>query len=252
MKKTRQITITTFWLDWLLFPLVLVAAWLTLQWALSDMNQASNLETWGTMPNWMVSTPLLITAASWVIIGLGMLIREEYWEFQMIRSGVIGWSICGFIGAGLIVLGYMQVNNNLGVSGILNLIGLLLMSLLTVVPAWIDHSSTDKVIRSARVWFILLAIGVGCLMAGMMFGFPYNFTRFPLVIGAFLFFGLGLTEITFRKTSFPWLLRLFQFNIGGREYHDQFPESTAWRIIGFVKVLVGVAIVAMLAIISFT
>lgn len=252
MKKTSKITITTFWLDWLLFPFVLVAAWLTLQWALSDMSQASNLGTWGAMPNWVVSTPLLIAAASWVIIGLGMLIKEEYWEFQMIRSGVISWSICGFIGAGLILLGYMQVNNSFGVSGVLNLIGLVLISLLIIVPAWIDHSSMNKVIRSARVWFILLGISVGCLMAGMMFGFSYNFTRFPLVISAFLFFGLGLTEITFRKTSFPWLLRLFRFDIGGREYHDQFPESTAWRIIGLVKVLVGVAIAAMLAIILFS
>jgi len=204
------------------------------------------------MPNWVVSIPLLITAASWVIIGLGMLVREEYWEFQMIRSGLISWSICGFMGAGLILLGYMQVTNSFGVSGVLDLMGLLLMSLLIVVPAWIDHSSVGKVIRSARVWFILLTMSVGCLMAGMMFGFPYNFTRFPLVIGAFLFFGLGLTEITFRKTSFPWLLRLFQFDIGGRGYHDRFPESTAWRIIGLVKVLVGIGIAAMLAIILFT
>jgi len=29
MKKTKKITITTFWLDWLLFPIVIVAAWLT-------------------------------------------------------------------------------------------------------------------------------------------------------------------------------------------------------------------------------
>jgi len=252
MKKTGKITITTFWLDWLFFPFVLVAAWLTLLWAFSDMSQASNLETWGAMPNWIVSIPLLVTAASWVIIGLGMLIREEYWEFQMIRIGVFSWSICGFIGAGLILLGYMQVNNSFGVSGVLNLIGLLLISLLIVVPAWIGHSSMDKVICSAHVWFMLLAVSVGCLMAGMMFGFPYNFSRFPLVIGAFLFFGLGLTEITFRKTSFPWLLRLFQFGIGGREYHDQFPESATWRIIGLVKVLVGMMIVAMLAIILFT
>lgn len=251
MKKTSKITITTFWLDWLLFPIVLVAAGLTLQWALSDMSQASNLETWGVMPNWIVSTPLLLSTAAWVIIGLGMLVREEYWEFQMIRIGLISWSICGFMGAGLILLGYTQVNNSFGFSGVLDLIGLLLISLLIVVPAWIDHSSTDKVIRSARVWFVLLAISVGCLMAGMMFGFSYNFTRFPLVIGAFLFFGLGLTEINFRKTSFPWLLRLFQFDIGGREYHDNFPESTTWCIIGLIKVLLGIAITAMLALILF-
>jgi len=67
----------------------------------------------------------------------------------------------------------------------------------------------------------------------------------------FLSRGLGLTEITFRETSFPRLLRLFQFDIGGREYPDNFPESGAWRLIGLVKVLLGIATTAMLAIILF-
>jgi hypothetical protein len=251
MKKTKKITITTFWLDWLLFPIVLVAAWLTLQWAFSDVSQASSLGTWSAMPIWIVSTPLLITAASWVIIGLGMLIKEEYWEFQMIRIGLIGWAVCGFVGAGLIILGYQEADQ-FGLAGVLDLIGLVLISLSIIMPAWVDHSFVDKVVRSAHAWDTLLTISVGCLILGMVWGFPYSFPRFPLVIGAFFFFGLGLTEITFRKTSFPWLLRLFQFHIGGREYHDHFPESSGWRIIGLVKALVGTAIAVVLIIVSVT
>ena len=33
MKKPERITITSFWLDWLLLPIMLGAGWLTLRWA---------------------------------------------------------------------------------------------------------------------------------------------------------------------------------------------------------------------------
>ena len=250
MKRPDTFTITTFWLDWLLFPIVLGAVWLTLRWALADMSQASNLGTWGAMPAWVVSIPLFLTAAGWVIIGLGMLIKEEYWEFRMISSGLIIWALCCLIGAGLILLGFLQGDSDFGVAGLLNLIGLVLMALVIVLPACVDHSPIDKVIRVARLWFVLLAVSVGCLMGGMLLGYPYNFPRFPLGIGAFFLFGLGLTEITFSKTSLPWLLRLFQLHIGGREYHDRFPESTAWRTEGLVKLLVGIGTAVIIIIVS--
>jgi hypothetical protein len=207
MKRPDTFTITTFWLDWLLLPIVLGAAWLTLRWALADTSQASNLGTWGAMPAWVISIPLFLTAAGWVTIGLGMLIKEEYWEFRMISSGLIIWAFCCLIGAGMILLDFLQGNGGFGVAGLLDLVGLVLMSLTILLPAWVDHASIDKVVRSARVWFVLLTVCVGCLMVGMLLGFPYSFPRFPLGIGALFFFGLGLTEIAFGKTSFPWLLR---------------------------------------------
>lgn len=250
MKRPDTFTMTTFWLDWLLLPIVLGAAWLTVRWALADLSQASNLGTWGAMPAWVVSIPLFVTAAGWVIIGLGMLVKEEYWEFRMISSGLIIWSLCCLIGAGMILLGFLQGNSGFGVAGLLNFIGLVLMSLTIALPARVDHSSIDRVIRVARVWFVMLAVCAGCLMTGMLLGFPYNFPRFPLGIGAFFFFGLGLTEITFGKTAFPWLLRLFQLHIGGREYHDDFPESTAWRIEGWAKLLVAIGAAAVLIFVS--
>lgn len=220
--------------------------WLTVRWALADLSRASNLGTWGAIPAWVVSIPLFVTAAGWVITGFGMLIKEEYWEFQFISSGLIIWALCCLIGAGLILLGFLQGGSDFGLAGLLNLIGLVLMALVIVLPARVDHSPIDKVIRVGRVWFVLLAICVGCLMGGMLLGFPYDFPRFPLGIGAFFFFGLGLTEIAFGKTSFPWLLRLFQLHVGGRGYHDNFPESTAWRIEGVVKLLVGMGAAVVL------
>lgn len=222
--------------------------WLTVRWALADLSQASNLATWGAIPAWVVSIPLFVTAAGWVITGFGMLIKEEYWEFRFISSGLIIWALCCLIGAGLILLGFLQSGSGFGLAGLLSFIGLVLMALTIVLPARVDHSPIEKVIRVGRVWFMLLAVCVGCLMAGMLLGFPYSFPRFPLGIGAFLFFGLGLTEIAFGRTSFPWLLRLFQLHVGGREYHDNFPESTAWRIEGVVKLLVGMGAAVVLVI----
>ena len=248
MRKPETFTITTFWMDWVLQPLVLGAAWLTIRWGLADMNQASNLGTWGAIPAWVVSIPLFVTAAGWVITGFGMLIKEEYWEFRFISSGLIIWAVCCLIGAGLILLGFLQGGSGFGLAGLLSFIGLVLMSLTIVLPGRVDHSPIDKVIRAGRVWFMLLAVCVGCLLAGMLLGFPYSFPRFPLGIGVLFFFGLGMTEVTWGKTSFPWLLRLFQPHAGGREYHDRFPVSTAWRIEGAVKMLVGIGAAVVLVI----
>jgi hypothetical protein len=246
MKRPDTFTITTFWMDLLLQPIVLAAVWLTVRWALVDIGQASDLRTWGAVPAWVVSIPLLVTTVGWLIIGFGMLVKEEYWEFRFISSGLSIWALCCLIGAALILLGFLRGSSDFGVAGLLNLAGLMLMALTIVLPAWVDHSPAAKVIRSARVWFVLLTACAGCLIAGMVLGFPYSFPRFPLGIGAFFFLGLGLTEITFRKTSFPWLLRLFQPRVGGREYHDDFPESAAWRIEGIVKLLVGIGAAVIL------
>jgi hypothetical protein len=43
-------TITTFWRDWLLQPVVLEAAWLTARWGLRDMQRAGSLGGWGGCP----------------------------------------------------------------------------------------------------------------------------------------------------------------------------------------------------------
>jgi hypothetical protein len=251
VKKPDTFTITTFWMDWLLLPIMLGAAWLTVSWALADLSRASHLEAAGaTLPAWAVSVPLFVSAAGWVVVGLGMLIKEEYWEFQMIRSGLILWSLCCLIGASLILLSFFSGGSGFGVGSLLNLIGLVLMTFLLVLPALIDHSSLDKVNRSAHVWFVLLTICVGCLMAGMLLGFPYNFPWFPLGLGALFFFGLGLTEVGFSRTSFPWLLRLWKLHIGGRKFHDNFPESVRWRVEGSAKMLVGIGVAVMLVIVS--
>ena len=135
MKRPETFTITTFWMDWLLQPIVLAAVWLTVRWALADASQASTLRTWGAVPAWVVSAPLLVTAVGWLIIGFGMLVKEEYWEFRFISSGLIIWALCCPMGAVLILLGFLRGGSGFGVAGLLNLVGLVLMSLTIVLPA---------------------------------------------------------------------------------------------------------------------
>jgi hypothetical protein len=137
-----------------------------------------------------------------------------------------------------------------GVAGVPNLVGLAAMCLVIGLPSRADHSSVDRVIRTARVWSLLLAVGAGCLVAGMYLRFSYNFPRFALSVGAFFLVGFGLVEFTWRKTSFSWLLRILKNHVGGREHHDSFPVSAAWRIEGAVKILVGTGAAIVLVIAS--
>jgi len=84
--KPGTFTITTFWLDWLLMPIMLAGARLTVRWALADSRQASDLKVGeeSFVPTWAYSIPLFVTAAAWVIAGFGALIKEDYWEMRVI------------------------------------------------------------------------------------------------------------------------------------------------------------------------
>ena len=244
-------TITTFWLDWLLMPVLLAGAWLTIRWALADSKRASNLEAGGepSAPAWAFSTPLFIAAAAWVIAGMGTLIREDYWEMRVIFAAFVLWTLCCIAGAVLLFLDFLRKRRDFGVAGILSLIGLALMSLLMVLPGLIDHSSPANVTSIGHVWFLLLAVSVGLLTTGTLLGFPYRFPRFPWGLGVLFLIGWGLSEIAFSQASFPWLVRIWKLRLG-LEYIDAFPISVGWQIAGAVKVLVGIGTVVILIIAS--
>ncbi len=94
MKRPDRVTVTTFWFDWLLLPIMLGAGWLTLRWASADFDLAASPGTWGgTLPAWVVSIPLMLCAVGWVILGFGSLIREEYWEHRIWCAILILWSL---------------------------------------------------------------------------------------------------------------------------------------------------------------
>jgi hypothetical protein len=244
-------TITTFWLDWLLVPIMLIVAWLTIRWALADSRKALNTKVVreSFLPAWTFSIPLFIAAAAWVIAGFGTLIKEDYWEMRVILVAFFLWTICCMIGGALLFLNFLRKCKELGVAGIVNLIGLVLMSLLMILPGLIDYSSPAKVTLVGHVWFVLLMVNVGLFTGGVLLGFPYKFPRFPLGLGIFFLIGWGLSEVAFSQASFPWLVRIWRLHLG-LEYIEVFPISGGWQIAGAIKFMLGTGTAAILFIAS--
>jgi hypothetical protein len=247
--RPDTLTVTTFWLDWLLMPILLAGAWLTIRWALADVKRASTLQAGGepVAPAWAFSVPLCIAAAAWVIAGLGTLIREDYWEMRVIFVAFLLWTLCCVVSAALLIANLLGKRRASDVAAVPNLIGLVLMSLLMVLPGLIDHSSPASVTLVGHIWFLLLAASVGLLAAGTLQGFPYRFPRFPLGLGVLFLIGWGLSEIAFSQASFPWLVRIWRPRLG-LEYLDAFLISVGWQIAGAVKVLAGIGAVVILVI----
>lgn len=245
--RPDSFTITSFWLDWLLVPVMLVAAWLTARWAVADSKQASKSKIEGgtSIPAWLFSFPLFIASLAWLVAGLGSLIREDYWEMRVILGAFTLWTLCCIFGAVLLLLIILTKHDNFGTAGVLNLVGLVLMSLLMVLPGLIEHNSVVNVTKISHGWFLLLAICVGLLLGGVILDFPYKFPRFPLGLGAFFLIGWGLSEIAFQQASFPWLVRIWKPQLG-LAYLDDFQRSAWWQIIGAVKVLAGIGAAVIL------
>jgi hypothetical protein len=238
-------TITTFWGDWTVMPLMLGAAWLTLRWALADWRKASRLQAKGAiLPGWAVFLPLAISAAGFALMGLSMLVKEPYWEHRGLWAGQMLLLVGCLIGVVLILLGFLRGGSRFGIAGVLSVIGLLLMSALLVLPALFVDSPPSQYTVAAYLWFGLLVICAGCLTAGTLLGFPYNFARFPLGIASIYAFGLGLMEIGFRRSSFTSLLYVWDFRLR-LDYIYAGPESTAWQIAGLAKVLLAIGILAI-------
>ena len=243
-------TITTFWGDWTVMPLMLGAAWLTLRWALADWRKASRLQAEeATLPGWAVFLPLAISAAGFVLLGLSMLVKEPYWEHRGLWVGQMLLLVGCFIGAVLTLIGFLRGGSRFGMAGVLSAIGLLLMSVLLVLPALFVDSPPTQYTFAAYLWFGLLVGCAACLTAGIFLGFPYNFARFPLGIASIYAFGLGLMEIGFKRPSFSSLLYVWDFRLG-LDYIYAGPESTAWQIAGLAKVLLAIGILAISTIVS--
>jgi hypothetical protein len=230
---------------------MLIGAWLTSRWALADSRQASKEKDGEKIfiPSLAYSFPLLIAALAWVIAGLGTLIKEDYWEMRVIFIAFLLWTLCCVAGAILMVLSFLRHGRDLGVVGIINLIGLALMSLLMILPGLIDPSSPTNVILIGHFWFALLAISVGLLTGGVLLGYPYRFPRFPLGLGLLFLVGWGLSEIAFSQASFPWLVRIWKLHLG-LEYIEAFPISVGWQIAGALKLLAGLVTLVVLVIAS--
>lgn len=163
---------------------------------------------------------------------------------------LILWSLCCLVGAAVIGFDFLRGNSDLGVAGILNLAGLVLTALMLYLPSRMQVPLGAKAVRFSRTWTTLLTVCVGCLLAGLLLGFPYNFPRFSLAIGALSFFGLGALEVTTSTPTFPWMPRLYDLEMEQETFLAGLPKSNAWRIEGAVKLVVGIGTAATLVIAS--
>ena len=245
--RPDSFSITTFWLDWLLMPLMIFGAWLTVHWALADSKEAADLGVGreSLLPPWAFSIPLFTAAFAWIIAGLGALIKEDYWEMRVIFIAFLLWTICTFAGATLLTISVLEKGKEISIVEIVNLFGLVLMSILMILPGLIDPSTSEIVTLVGHIWFVLLAVSVGLLTAGMFFGYPYKFPQFPLGLGVLFLIGWGLSEVAFSQASFPWLVRIWKLNLG-IDYLEAFPISGGWQIAGMVKFLLGFASAAII------
>jgi hypothetical protein len=249
MKKPDRVTITTYWLDWLLLPIMLGTGWLTYRWALADFNLASSPGAGGiALPPWAVAVPLAVCAVGWVILGFGSLIRQEYYEHRIWVAILMVWSISCLIGAGLIGWSFLRGGSGFGLAGVLCLIGLVLTALMLLLPAFMQVPLGVQAARFSRQWTVLLFACLACLAAGTLLGFPYNYPRFPFGIGALFFFGLGALEVTTSTPTFPWLPRLYDLEMEQETFLAGLPKSNVWRVEGAVKLGVGIVAAVVLII----
>ena len=78
-----------------------------------------------------------------------------------------------------------------------------------------------------RIWCVILAIwALGCL------------------------FGAGVMEIVFVKPAFPWLPRLWDFDLAQETFEAGLPQANAWRTEGWGKLVIGIAVAVVLLIVS--
>jgi len=243
MEKPTTFTITTFWLDWMLLPIMLILGYLTLRWALVDYKKASKLkkEKVETLPAWIISFPLVISAATWIILGFASLIREEYWEHRVWCLALVIWCLCSLIGAGLILINLFKRKFNFSTAELLNFVGLILLPIIIGFPAFMEVPTGTRATILSHVWTVLLLVCVGCLLKGMLKGFPYNFPRLALAIGILAFVGLGGIEMDSGQSAFPWFSRIWDLQLGQAEFEASLPDPTmGWHIIGAIKLIAGI------------
>lgn len=244
MELASSISFTTFWADWLLFPIMLVFGWLTLRWGLRDFKKASRLQSKSeVLPAWVVSLPLFISAASWSFIGFASLIREEYWEHMIIRICFSSWIAANLLGALIILVNMIKGNKSRKFASLINLSSLVLMSLIILLPAFINPRIGGHTLVFSNIWTVLtIVIGIG-LAFGMIYGYHYYFPRFALLIVSFLIFGTGLMEIAFGQPGFLWFPYTWNTYDSLTSFQAALPDPLLiWRTIGPIKVIIGLAL----------
>ena len=137
----------------------------------------------------------------------------------------------------------------LGRGGTLCLIGLLTMTALLFLPAFFVNAKPESYNSGYALWFGLLIMATGFLIAGRFIGYLFIFPQFTLGMCSVYAFGLGLTEIYFRRVSFNSLLYIWDSRLGFEAF-TQLPRTASAPLLGAVKILVGIAIGVVLFVVT--
>lgn len=243
MIETGLTSVYTRYLDWFFVLVLLAMAWLAFRLAREDFARVSKRELTGRL----ISLPLFIVAASLVVAALGTAIGGDYWELRAFVLVFVLWAISFMLYAGLLHLSQPQQDDNAG-RGVV-LIGLILISLSLLLPGLLGKVSQKVVNTTSHGWYLLVAVSVACILAGLFQGHARLFPKFAAGLGILILAGWGFTELFFARPSFPWLIRAWNLSLPG-DYVASFSEDPAWRVYGAIKVLVGAAALVFLFIIN--
>ena len=234
-------------LDWLFVMVLLVVAWAAIRWAQADYRQASEKASAGQSgpPQWVISLPLFIVAASLAIAALGTAVGEDYWELRAFALVFVLWSLSFVLYAGVLMFSPPGEDKGAGRGQVL--IGLVLSSLSLLLPGLMGHASPESASQFSHGWFLLVAVSVTFLLSGVLKGHSHRFPKFAAGLGILQLVGWGLTELFFASPSFPWLIRVWNLTLPA-DYIASFPIAPTWRVAGAIKVLVGMAALASLLI----
>jgi hypothetical protein len=182
-------------------------------------------------------------------LGFASLIKEEYWEHRVWCLALVIWCFCSLIGAGLILINVFKRKFNFSTAELLNFIGLILLPIIIGFPAFMEVPTGNRAMILSHIWTVLLIVCVGCLLKGMIKGFPYNFPRLALAIGILAFIGLGGIEMDSGQSAFPWFSRIWDLQLGQAEFEASLPDpAIGWQIIGSIKLLLGMGLGVLLLI----
>ncbi len=250
MKKPDKISVTTYWLDWILLPFMLGLAYLFCRWALLDYNLANSTFNLGKILSLIVSIPLFIIALTFFIVGFASLIKEEYYELRIWRAVLFIWTLYSIF-AGVITLWIYFIVEDIGLFKVVFVTsGFLIIAFVIGFPALIRIPEGRKISTFSHLWAILIFLSSLFLGIGVYTGFPFMYVKFGLGFSLLFFFASGCMEAVSKQPVFPWFPRVWKVEEFGKmdEFISSLPKRFIWRIMGIVKLLVSIVIVIIIII----
>ena len=244
-RKHPPITITTFWVDWLLLPIMIAFGFITLRWSLADYRLTRYEYGKSILFSLSLAIPLAINALAWVITGLASLIKEEYYELRVWRIVLFLWTMCSLLGGLLTSIMYMTNDTFSHFNSIAITLGLILVAFIIGFPAFLKIPTGKKADEFSFIWTILIFISTVLLLYGVLQDFPYNFPKLMLAVCFLFFFASGSLEFASKKPIFPWFPRVWKKEEFGKieEFEKSLPISNLWRIVGFIKIIISIFLI---------